>query len=74
MRTVGRLKFETLHVIASEAKQSIAPNKGRVDCFASLAMTVTGSRPQNREKSLRRPRNRLAIQSVRRFRSFISKH
>jgi hypothetical protein len=27
-------------VIASEAKQSISPRKGRMDCFASLAMTV----------------------------------
>jgi hypothetical protein len=27
-------------VIASEAKQSIVPRKERVDCFASLAMTV----------------------------------
>jgi hypothetical protein len=26
-------------VIASEAKQSIAPGKERMDCFASLAMT-----------------------------------
>ena len=26
-------------VIASEAKQSISPRKGRMDCFASLAMT-----------------------------------
>jgi hypothetical protein len=28
-----------LFVIASEAKQSIAPRKERMDCFASLAMT-----------------------------------
>ena len=27
-------------VIASEAKQSIAPRKGRMDCFAALAMTT----------------------------------
>ena len=27
-------------VIASEAKQSILPRKGRMDCFAALAMTV----------------------------------
>src|SRR5258708_21456782 len=27
-------------VIASAAKQSIAPHKGRMDCFAPLAMTV----------------------------------
>jgi len=27
-------------VIASEAKQSISPHKERMDCFASLAMTV----------------------------------
>ena len=26
-------------VIASEAKQSISPRKGRMDCFAALAMT-----------------------------------
>ncbi len=29
-------------VIASEAKQSISPRKGRMDCFAALAMTVSG--------------------------------
>src|SRR3979411_2400912 len=29
-------------VIASEAKQSIAQQQGRVDCFASLAMTRIG--------------------------------
>jgi hypothetical protein len=28
-----------LHVIASEAKQSIVPRKETMDCFASLAMT-----------------------------------
>src|SRR5260370_26381258 len=27
-------------VIASEAKQSILPHKERMDCFASLAMTI----------------------------------
>src|SRR4051812_42663073 len=27
-------------VIASEAKQSISPHEGRMDCFASLAMTA----------------------------------
>jgi len=30
-----------LDVIASEAKQSISPRKGRMDCFASLAMTCS---------------------------------
>src|SRR5205814_171954 len=30
-----------LDVIASAAKQSISPRKGRMDCFASLAMTVS---------------------------------
>jgi hypothetical protein len=29
-----------LAVIASAAKQSIAPRKGRMDCFAALAMTI----------------------------------
>jgi hypothetical protein len=29
-----------LHVIASEAKQSISLRKERMDCFASLAMTA----------------------------------
>ena len=29
-----------LDVIASEAKQSISPRKGRMDCFAALAMTA----------------------------------
>jgi len=28
-----------LDVIASAAKQSISPRKGRMDCFAALAMT-----------------------------------
>src|SRR5712691_8204023 len=31
-------------VIASEAKQSIAPRKERMDCFASLAMTWNSRR------------------------------
>ncbi len=29
-----------IHVIASAAKQSMSPRKGRMDCFASLAMTT----------------------------------
>jgi len=29
-----------LAVIASAAKQSISPRKGRMDCFAALAMTT----------------------------------
>ena len=29
-----------LDVIASAAKQSISPRKGRMDCFAALAMTI----------------------------------
>jgi hypothetical protein len=29
-----------LAVIASEAKQSIAQQEGKLDCFASLAMTL----------------------------------
>jgi hypothetical protein len=29
-------------VIASQAKQSIVPGKERMDCFASLAMTLMG--------------------------------
>jgi hypothetical protein len=32
------------HVIASEAKQSISPRKGRMDCFAALAMTARQSK------------------------------
>jgi hypothetical protein len=31
-------------VIASEAKQSMSPSKERMDCFASLAMTLIGRR------------------------------
>src|ERR1700752_3057227 len=31
-----------IHVIASAAKQSIVPYKGRMDCFAALAMTWIG--------------------------------
>jgi hypothetical protein len=30
----------TLHVIASAAKQSILSYRGKMDCFASLAMTT----------------------------------
>ena len=41
MRGLGRyLEKNSLNVIASEAKQSIGPLKERMDCFASLAMTV----------------------------------
>ena len=36
------LEFRHLLVIASAAKQSISPRKGRMDCFASLAMTWIG--------------------------------
>jgi hypothetical protein len=34
----GALRF---HVIASAAKQSILSLRGKMDCFATLAMTVT---------------------------------
>jgi hypothetical protein len=39
--------FEIFHVIASEAKQSISPRKGRMDCFVAslLAMTVLATEP-----------------------------
>ena len=33
-------RSHTIHVIASEAKQSISPHEERMDCFAALAMTV----------------------------------
>jgi len=36
------VEFKCHHVIASGAKQSISPSKERVDCFASLAMTLIG--------------------------------
>ncbi|HTF74119.1 MAG TPA: hypothetical protein VK620_07275, partial [Bradyrhizobium sp.] len=36
----GEVANVCLDVIASAAKQSISPRKGRMDCFASLAMTV----------------------------------
>jgi hypothetical protein len=32
---------ETRHVIASEAKQSKLTFRGKMDCFASLAMTIS---------------------------------
>jgi hypothetical protein len=32
--------FRAINIIASEAKQSIVLHKERMDCFASLAMTV----------------------------------
>jgi hypothetical protein len=33
-----------VHVIASEAKQSILSLRGKMDCFAALAMTVSAAR------------------------------
>jgi hypothetical protein len=36
----GEVVNVRLGVIASAAKQSISPRKERMDCFASLAMTV----------------------------------
>jgi len=36
----SRLQF---HVIASGAKQSIRSSRGKMDCFAALAMTAWGS-------------------------------
>src|SRR3982074_1496537 len=36
----GEVANVCLDVIASAAKQSIAPRKGRMDCFAALAMTA----------------------------------
>jgi len=33
----------SIHVVASDAKQSIVSHKERMDCFASLAMTVSHS-------------------------------
>jgi len=38
-RNASRERENCINVIASEAKQSTAPQKGRMDCFASLAMT-----------------------------------
>jgi hypothetical protein len=40
-------------VIASEAKQSISQHKERMDCFASLAMTVLDVNPHSRGADLR---------------------
>jgi hypothetical protein len=31
----------TFHVIASEAKQSISPRKGRMDCFVASLLAMT---------------------------------
>jgi len=39
-RIARRGRERVFAVIASAAKQSISPRKGRMDCFASLAMTV----------------------------------
>jgi hypothetical protein len=44
------------HVIASKAKQSIAPRKERVDCFASLAMTLVGPNATPHSRGAIRPR------------------
>jgi len=47
---VARMRAEAanacleLHVIASAAKQSILPLRGKMDCFAALAMTARVSR------------------------------
>ncbi len=45
MHTSGETRREiakSIHVIASAAKQSIVTSCGRMDCFASLAMTRKG--------------------------------
>src|SRR5258708_10694417 len=39
-KACGEIVKSCLYVIASAAKQSISPSKERMDCFASLAMTV----------------------------------
>ena len=39
MQTSGVARTRNYTVIASAAKQSIVPQRGRLDCFASLAMT-----------------------------------
>ena len=46
-------------VIASEAKQSISPRKGRMDCFAALAMTARASNTRSRPRDAMRPRRYL---------------
>jgi hypothetical protein len=42
-------------VIASEAKQSILPLRGEMDCFAALAMTA-GANAASRSRRAMRPR------------------
>jgi hypothetical protein len=44
-RIASREREFVFAVIASEAKQSISPHEERMDCFASLAMTVLGAPP-----------------------------
>src|SRR6266540_2114216 len=44
-----------IHVIASEAKQSMSRHKERMDCFATLAMTVSKdiAMPQQKRRTFR---------------------
>jgi hypothetical protein len=43
-------------VIASEAKQSISPRKGRLDCFVASLLAITSqSRATPRSRSAERP-------------------
>src|SRR5205814_6320843 len=54
----GRERASGLAVIASAAKQSILPRKERMDCFASLAMTVS---PDARSRPRRAMRPRVCV-------------
>src|SRR3954451_15370961 len=40
-RGIAKVYLE-FHVIASEAKQSISPRKGRMDCFVATLLAMTG--------------------------------
>jgi hypothetical protein len=37
-------RSHTIHVIASEAKQSISPHEERMDCFVATLLAMTAER------------------------------
>ena len=76
MRATRCLEFETLHVIASEAKQSISPpmRKGEMDCFVAFAPRNDGNKqracsPDGAQRNPGCPpadgKSRIALHSIR---------
>src|SRR6266481_7151015 len=44
---------QPIHVIASEAKQSMLPRKERMDCFVALLLAMTARKGRSRKQSIR---------------------